>query len=90
LTEESRYADEIQQARGGGIEMPGELGDLVTQAVEFGEWNVGRVDIHGEPPSNEVTLPRGFGATWVAHQRRDRVVNAVLQNREPIVTSRSL
>jgi len=30
--------------------MPGELGDLVTQAVEFGEWNVGRVDIHGESP----------------------------------------
>ena len=29
-------ADEIEQARGGGIEMPGELGDLVTQAVEFG------------------------------------------------------
>ena len=29
-------ADEIEQAGGGGLEMPGELGDLVTQAVEFG------------------------------------------------------
>ena len=28
--------DEIQQAGGSGIEMPGELGDLVTQAIELG------------------------------------------------------
>ena len=31
-----KVADEIEQASGGGIEMHGELGDLVTQAIELG------------------------------------------------------
>ncbi len=36
-------ADEIEQARGGGVEVGGELGDLIAQAVE-----VGRGHLHDE------------------------------------------
>jgi hypothetical protein len=36
LTEESRYADQIEQPRGGGVEVSGQLGDLITEAFELG------------------------------------------------------
>src|SRR5438094_5746721 len=35
LTEEVRYADEIKQAGRGGIEVRGELGDVIAEALEL-------------------------------------------------------
>jgi hypothetical protein len=46
LTEESRYADEIQKACGGGFEVRRELGDVVAQAIELRV--VGRCSEHLE------------------------------------------
>ena len=48
-------ADEVEEARGGGLEMRRQLGDLVAQPVQFRDGAEGhadgcRVDLHGEPP----------------------------------------
>ena len=61
-------ADEIQQAGGGGIEVGGEVGDLVPQAVQVGGRNGGAWPSMASPPSIKATLHRGFGATWEAGQ----------------------
>jgi hypothetical protein len=62
--EESIPSDQIEQARGRGVEVGGELGDLVTQAVELSV-----VDLHGEPPFLLGTLHPDFRATWDAPGR---------------------
>jgi hypothetical protein len=54
-------ANQVQQAGGGGIEMHGELGDLVAQAIQ-------RAQIHGESPFDAATLHRGFEAAGQAHR----------------------
>jgi len=65
-------ADELQQAGGGGVQVGGQLGDLVTEALERGDGlrggdDVGRAEIHGRVPlSAGATLHRDFGALWQA------------------------
>ena len=66
-------ADEVEQAGGGGLEVRGELGDLVAQAVELrhglrGRGDSRRMNLHERPPFGEGTLHPGFGATWEARQ----------------------
>ncbi len=48
-------ADEIEQARGGGVKVGGELGDLVAHPLQFRDGSEGhadgcRVDLHCGPP----------------------------------------
>ena len=48
-------ADEIEQARGGGVEVRGQLGDLVTQAIQLGggrqrDGKARRINRHGDGP----------------------------------------
>jgi hypothetical protein len=50
LTEESRYANEIEQSRRGGIEVRGQLSDLLAESFELDDvrrrWNETRCDLH--------------------------------------------
>jgi hypothetical protein len=50
LTEESRYANEIQQSRRGGIEMSRQLSDPLAKPFELDDvrrhWNETRRDVH--------------------------------------------
>src|SRR5207244_13414012 len=43
--------DQLEQTRGGRVEMGGQLGDLVAEAVEFRGARLSRLrmDLHGEP-----------------------------------------
>src|SRR5262245_28419860 len=42
-----KFADEIEQSGGGGVEVSGQLGDLVAELIEIA---VGRSTQHGESP----------------------------------------
>jgi hypothetical protein len=43
-------ADQLEQARGGGVEVGGQLGDLVAELVQLGGvMNSKRAVLHGEP-----------------------------------------
>src|SRR5262249_25061434 len=44
-----KLADQVEEPRGGGVEMGGELGDLVAEAVQLLGVLRGRVSVHGEP-----------------------------------------
>src|SRR5207244_1960381 len=49
-------ANQVEEPRGGGLEVRRQLGDLVAQPVELrgglqGDGEVWRVDLHGESPS---------------------------------------
>ena len=55
-------ADQIQQARGRCLEMRGELGDLVAEAIECRVVDgAGREGFHGRAPFVGATLHPGFG-----------------------------
>jgi len=72
-------ADQIEQARGRGVEVRGQLGDLVAEAVQLRGRMLRRWpgDLHGEsPPSIERTLHRGFRAIGERPGRRSRARNA--------------
>jgi hypothetical protein len=58
-------ADEGEQAGGGGVEVRGQLGDLVTETVQVGGWlrrsgNRSREDRHDEPSFSGATLHPEF------------------------------
>src|SRR5439155_14318331 len=71
-------ADEVEQARGGGFEVRGELGDLVAEAIELGiriggnragaSEGVRGEHVHAESPPAEPTLHRDFGGPCVAQR----------------------
>ena len=70
-------ADEVEQAGGGGVEVRGQLGDLVAQPVQLRDGS-GVVRMRGESlsmvslPSDGATLHPGFGALWSAQDGRFR------------------
>ena len=60
-------ADEVEEARGGGLEMRRQLGDLIAQPVQFRDGSEGRADgvewiSMASLPSTGATLHPGFGA----------------------------
>jgi hypothetical protein len=52
-------ADEIEQACGRGVEVRGELGDLVAELIQ-------RARVHGVSPSVAATLYPQFRSAWKA------------------------
>jgi hypothetical protein len=62
-------ADEIEQAGRGGVQVRGELGDLVAEPIEVRGAGVGRVDGHGWSPSAWATLHPRFGTSGKAPRR---------------------
>src|ERR671936_353045 len=62
-------ADQIQQPRGGGIEMRGELGDLVTETLQLDDvWmsrhEAGSIDVH-----RRISLRRLYTAIFEPSRR---------------------
>src|SRR5215467_1709238 len=57
-----KLADQVEEPRGGGVEMGGELGDLLAEAVQLLVVLRGRVSVHGEPSSyGSDSTPRVLG-----------------------------
>jgi hypothetical protein len=59
-------ADEVEEARGGGLEMRRQLGDLIAQSVQFSDrgscgWVSSGISM-ASLPSTLATLHPGFGA----------------------------
>jgi len=63
-------ADQLEQTCGGGIEVGGQLGDLVAEAIELsdrfrGRDDVRRADFHRcSPLADGATVHPGFGPIW--------------------------
>ena len=63
-------ADQVEQARGGGVEVRRQLGDLVTQSIQLGG---GRTEFHERVPLVLGRLyTRVFGSPWSVKDGRSR------------------
>jgi hypothetical protein len=90
LTEESRYADQIEQPRGGGIEMRGELRDLIAEPLEFGVirmsgQKVGTINVRHDSPCADFNprFSRPLGAARTRDQTRKPVFSSCDSSRAP-------
>jgi hypothetical protein len=63
-------ADQLEQTRGGGVEVGGELGDLVAETIQFSDRFRGRdtcrflASIDPVPLAGGATVHPGFGPIW--------------------------
>src|SRR5215470_3990964 len=86
------FTDEIEQPRSGGIEVRGELGDLVAEPFELGDLRMSRndartIDVHRDSPCADFN-PR-FSRARDATRTRDLVPIAIFSNcRSPRASSR--